>query len=105
MAEFTLLDNKGTLNVEITTQEDYAKNKSVIYRVPDKIVYDLDQFPTDAVTLDINSFLKVSNDGDVFTYSLYKDASNPDTKLWQSDPNRLYLSPYFVMDSGIFKMN
>lgn len=47
VAEFTLLDNKGTINMEITTQEDFDAGKTIIYRVPEKIVYNLDNFPQD----------------------------------------------------------
>lgn len=44
IAVFTQLDDIGTINLEITTIEDYNAGKTIIYRVPD-IVYDLSKFP------------------------------------------------------------
>jgi hypothetical protein len=97
------LDDIGTLNVEITTQEDYDSGNKIIYRVPTPEVYDLTNFPTDKLQKKLSAFLKVTSTP--FSYAIYKDSTNEATKLWSSDPNRLYFSDYFIMDSGIFNMN
>jgi hypothetical protein len=104
VAVFTQLDDIGTINVEITTKEDFDSGKKIIYRVPD-IVYDaVTLFPKkDDLKKKLSNFIKVKETP--FQYSIYKDASDANTLVWSSDPNRLYFSDFFVMDSGIFDMN
>lgn len=105
VAVFQQLDDIGTINLEITTKEDYEAGKTIIYRVPDKIVYDTEtHFPKKAdLKRKLSDFLKVKESP--FQYSLYKDTLDESTKVWSSDPTRLYFSKYFVMDSGVFDMN
>ncbi len=104
IATFTQLDDIGTLNLEITTIEDFNAGKTLIYRVPDKIVYDTSSFPDQKdLKKNLEDFLIVTEKP--FSYSIYKDAKDPTTKVWSSDPNRLQMTEFFVMDSGIFDMN
>jgi hypothetical protein len=104
VAVFTQLDDIGTINVEITTKEDFDSGKKIIYRVPD-IVYDaVTNFPKKAdLKKKLSNFIKVKETP--FQYSIFKDATDATTLVWSSDPNRLYFSDFFVMDSGIFDMN
>ena len=51
----------------------------------------------------LDQYLKVTETP--FSYSIFKDANNASTLLWSSDPQRLYISDFFVMDSGISDMN
>lgn len=51
----------------------------------------------------LSDYIKVTEKP--FAYSVYKDASKETTKVWSSDPNKLYFSEFFIMDSGIFNMN
>jgi len=63
----------------------------------------LTKFPTDKLTKKLSDFIIITETP--FSYSVFKNAKDATTKLWSSDPNKLYFSEYFVMDSGIFNMN
>lgn len=109
VASFIQMDDIGTLNVEITTLEDFQSpaDKKILYRPPADAVFNPKRdtlFPqkTD-LKKKLSDFIKVTDAP--FSYAVYKDASDETTKLWRSDPTRLYLSDFFVLDSGIFLMN
>lgn len=61
VVEFTLLDNSGTLNVEITTKKDFDSGKKLLYRVPTPEVYDITSFK-EPVTKTLDEFVKVQSD-------------------------------------------
>jgi hypothetical protein len=42
VAEFLLLDDFGSIDVEITTRSDYNSNKTKLYRPPQPEFYNLD---------------------------------------------------------------
>lgn len=104
VVEYTLIDNTGTINVEITTKSDFDGGKKKLYRVPTPIVYNLTAFQDQKVTRKLSEFLVVQSDP-TFTYSIYLDATDASTLMWTSDPSHLYFTDYFIMDSGIFKTN
>ena len=102
------MDDQGTLNVEITTETDYNNNYKTLYSPPAEAVFNpkKDQlFPTDKLTKKLSQFVKYDKAPSAFSYRIYKDASDETTMLWWSDPKRLYISDFFVLDSGIFIMN
>lgn len=104
VAVFKQMDDIGTINVEITTLEDYTAKEPILYRVPREAVFNsVDLFPIDKLQKKLSDFVKV--DESPFAYSIYKDASDVTTLLWRSDPTRLYFSEFFVLDSGIFNVN
>jgi hypothetical protein len=48
VAVFKQMDDIGTINVEITTLEDYTAKEPILYRVPREAVFNsVDLFPTD----------------------------------------------------------
>jgi hypothetical protein len=100
---FTQLDDIGTINVDITTQDDYNSGGKIIYKVPTPEVYDLSKFDTSNLQKPLSSYVKITENP--FSYALYKDSSDQNTLIWRSNPTQLFFSDYFVMDAGIFKMN
>lgn len=104
-AVFQLMDNQGTINAEITTTEDFESGYTKLYHVPQGIVYDkTTNFPKKSdIKMVLDQYLKVTETP--FSYSIFKDKNNASTLLWSSDPQRLYVSDFFVMDSGVFDMN
>lgn len=102
------MDDIGTINVEITTKEDFdaPEDKKILYRPPKEAVFNTkmaDYFPKKDLKKKLSDFVKV--DEKTFSYTIYKDATDSKTELWRSDPTRLYISEFFVLDSGIFLMN
>ena len=87
----------------ITSQDGKTSSGNNIYNVPTPEVYDLTKFDTSNLKVPLSTYLSVTEDP--FQYSISKDSLNPETLLWSSNPVQLFLSDYFVMDSGIFKMN
>jgi hypothetical protein len=102
IVEFALLDDAGTINVQITTQSDFESLKTIKYHVPTPDVYDLSAWWAINATKDISDFVKVYTETG-FYYEIYK-AGGTDL-LWKSDVNHLYMDDYFIMDSGIFTAN
>lgn len=103
VAEFMLLDDEGTINVEITSEADYNSSGKLLYRVPDFVLHQ-DRFTNSSkLTKKLSDFMKVQENP--FSYSIYKDTADESTLLWTSDPSKLFFSDYFVMDSGIFATN
>lgn len=102
VAEFTLLDDQGTINVEITSRDDFDSGKKKLFRVPTPTVYDVTQF-AGPKNKKITDFLKITLSP--FSYAVYQNAADESTLLWKSDPNHLYFSDYFIVDSGVFSTN
>ncbi len=71
--------------------------------MPTPEVYDLSKFDTSNLQVPLSTYLSVVDDP--FQYSISKDSTKPETLLWTSNPLQLFLSDYFVMDSGVFTMN
>lgn len=107
VAVFTLMDDQGTMNVEITTDEDFKSGNKILYRPPKDAVFNPDMGtlfpPKDKLTKKITDFIKFTDQP--FSYAIYKNAADETTKLWRSDPTKFYFSDFFILDSGIFNMN
>lgn len=110
VAVFKQMDDAGTLNVEITTQDDFDSKYTKLYAPPADAVFNpkmANYFPTqDKLTTKLSKYLKINGDDKTaFNYQIYKDTADSTTLLWWSDPSRLYISDFFVLDSGVFVMN
>ncbi len=57
VAEFWLLDDDGSINVEITTEEDYKSGNNILYRPPMPEFYTLDNFLKKPPTKNLFDFL------------------------------------------------
>jgi hypothetical protein len=44
VAEFTLLDDEGSIDVQITTLDDYVSDGKILYRPPSPDFYNTDYF-------------------------------------------------------------
>lgn len=100
VAEFQLLDEEGTIHVEITTASDfYLHNKTKLYRPPQPEFWSLSAFQA-IPKVELSKFLQVDTDN--FAYQiLNKDGD----EIYHSDPLRLFVTPGLVMDGGYFKAN
>jgi len=81
-AVFQLMDNQGTINVEITTTEDFESGYTKLYHVPEGIVYNkTGNFPKKSdIKKTLDSYVKVQETP--FAYSISKDTNNASTFLW-----------------------
>ena len=93
-----LLDDKGTINLNITTQEDFDK-KNIKFKVP--FVTDFNYF-SKKPTKKLSSFFNFA--ATPFTYTIFKE-DDPSSVLYESDPHKLYFDDYMVFDSGVFSLN
>lgn len=103
VATFQLIDNTGTIYINITTAEDFNGTAGAsVFKVPG--VLDLPGYAnySGKVTKDISDFIYFNYDP--FNYVIHQE-KNRDKVVYQSDANKLYMSKYFVMDSGSFSMN
>lgn len=101
MAEFTLLDDEGSIDVQITTLEDYVSEGKILYRPPSPDFYSLDYFKKNPPTKKLFDFVQQETDAE-FAFRIQNDRGN--TVYW-SDPLRLLVESKFVMNSGIFVPN
>lgn len=99
VAEFWLLDDDGSINVEITTAEDY-ENKT-LYRPPVPDFYNLQSFWGKPPKKKLFDFLQQDPDHE-FTYRI---ENGKNQIIYWSDPVRLVLDEHFVMNSGLFATN
>jgi hypothetical protein len=103
VAEFWLLDNDGTINVEFTTQADFDAGKTILYRPPQPEYYNKADFNKQDVTKSLGDFMKITENP--FQYQYYQDTTNATSLLWSSNSAKLYFSQYMLMDAGIFTLN
>jgi len=98
-----LMDDLGTISLNITTWEDYQaslNDDESIYKP--KEVIDWTLFQEDQVTKRLDSFFTFS--ANPFSYQIFTE-NNPGNVLYESDPNKLYFEDYMIFDSGIFNLN
>jgi len=100
VAEFLLLDEFGSIDVEITTRSDYNSNKTKLYRPPQPEFYNLDNLYKKIPQKKLFEFLQVDTNN--FGYRI----SNTKGELvYESDPLRLMITEFFVIDGGAFMTN
>jgi hypothetical protein len=83
VATFTQMDDAGTLNVEITTENDYNNKSLTLFRPPADAVFNPDKdtyFPRTNLQKKLSSFVKVNSAP--FNYEIYKDTTDVTTLLW-----------------------
>jgi hypothetical protein len=67
VAEFWLLDDNGSINVTITTIDDFNSNYSLLYRPPQPEFYSLNYFEKNPPTKKLFDFLQ-QEDGKEFSF-------------------------------------
>lgn len=97
-AVFTVMDDEGTINFNMTTTEDYEAGYTKIFRAPH--VQDYSNFDLSAVTADITTWLTVTESP--FQFSIKDDDG---VVIYTSESNKLYMTEFLVFDSGTFAMN
>mmetsp|Transcript_21981 Transcript_21981/g.16335 ORF Transcript_21981/g.16335 Transcript_21981/m.16335 type:complete len:176 (+) Transcript_21981:2141-2668(+) len=98
-----LMDNDGTISLNITTWEDYQAtlaDSETLFRP--QHVTDWTAFPEDKVTKRLDDFFTFK--ANPFSYQIFAEGS-PTSVLYESDPNKLYFDKYMLFDSGIFTLN
>ena len=96
-----LMDDFGTMSVIITTESDFNNVKGKTKFRP-MYVTDTTQYRKDTLTKDITDFFGFI--ADPFHYTIFEEGQ-PDNVLYQSSPNKLFISDYFVLDEGKFDLN
>jgi hypothetical protein len=87
VAEFELLDDFGSINVEITTEADHNAKGSLIYRPPNPDFYSLDYFEKNKPTKKLFDFLQ-QEDGKEFSFHIKNTRGQI---VYWSDPLRLLI--------------
>jgi len=87
VAEFELLDDFGSINVEITTEADHNAQGSLIYRPPNPDFYSLDYFEKNKPTKKLFDFLQ-QEDGKEFSFHIKNTRGQI---VYWSDPLRLLI--------------
>jgi hypothetical protein len=96
VAEFTLLDDDGSINVEITTVSDYNADGDNIFRPPQPEFYTLEKFKAKETKRNIADFVQQTNQ----TQFAFKIMNKTGGVVYESDPYRLMIDKYFVISSG-----
>lgn len=99
IAKFTILDDDGTINFNLTTKEDFAADNMDIFRAWHVQNYGI-SFNESMVTKKLSDHLEVTLDP--FSFKLMDNQKNV---LYTSDPAKLYLTEFLVFDSGNFATN
>ena len=85
-----LMDDDGSINLNITTKSDWDSNFTKLFRVPD--VQDQSKFPQSEVTKKISDFIIFDVGADVpFSYRLIEEGVSANV-LFSSDPSKLFLT-------------
>src|SRR3712207_3835487 len=95
------MDDEGTVNVNITTENDYNKVQGKTKFKPEYVT-DTSKFKETLLQKNLTDFFDVTLEP--FSYKIFEE-STPDHVLYKSNPNKLFMSDYFVLDEGIFSLN
>ena len=91
------MDNDGTINFNLTYQDDYNNQYKNIFR-PINVIQD-SQYDQTKVTKTLDLYLDVTLAPFAFQIKIGTDV------IYSLNANKLFMSEYLVMDSGIFNMN
>jgi hypothetical protein len=101
IAEFWLLDDEGSINVEITTEDDWNSEGKLFYRPPMPEFYTLDSYTSKPLKNNLFDFLQQDN-GTEFAYVINNAKKEV---VYRSDPFRLLVDTHFTINGGLFKTN
>lgn len=101
IAEFWLMDDQGSINVEITTEEDWNSNGKILYRPPMPEFYSFDYYYKNPPTKKLFDFFQ-QDDGAEFAYTIMNTKKEI---VYKSDPLRLLIDTHFTINGGLFKTN
>ena len=95
------MDDEGTIRVAITTKSDQESGYKKKFR-PEMVITDNKPYNVDPISKKLSDFF--SYESDPFYYTIHEEGRS-DIVFYSSEPKKLFISDYFVLDEGVFNLN